>query len=269
MTIAFRQSVTLNETSAATANPQLPSPPLPGSALIAAIATGSGVGATSFSHDDARWNLLSENAGDDADEKGGVVLRAQIWAAFDIPAGTGDKIEISFSGGSSKRGIIIAEYTGDVFQFPNPADRVVKDNGTTAAFTIGDIDTGNSGDTREDDELFVGVAAADATVVFSNPTAPMAIRVTAVPIGIAGSGVMALLDAFVSSTQKGRLKLDHDAVPPVVVWVAVVAAIRGNLQVPATPVAAPTVGEPITENEDHEGDAIGHLLEQFKSHDKR
>jgi hypothetical protein len=216
------------------------------------------------------WNLLFENDGPiDADQQITTLVRVQLWAAFDIPDGVPSGISIEFSGGgTSERGVVVAEYTGDIFQFENPADRVVKGSGATPPSTIGDIDTGTGGTTREAAELWVGVAGADGTTVFSNPTAPFAIRVNAVAIG-SGAGRLVLLDAFTSSVQGARLQLDHSGIPGGVKWAAAMAAIRGVLQVPATPVETPSVGEPITENEDHEGDAIGHLLEQFKSHDKR
>lgn len=268
MALAFRQSVKLATTSAAPMTLNLPSAPLPKSALLAAVATTGDVGVAAFRHETAIWNLLLENAGALADELNGVVLRAQIWGAFDIPA-VGGQIGIDFAdAASSERGVIIAEYTGDVFQFPNPADRVIGDSGTTAGPSTGTIDTGSGADAREAEELLIGAAAADQVVTLSGPGSPFAIRDT-VDIGSPAAGTLGLLDAFtVSPITPLRMRVDH-SVATALEWVAVTAAIRGVLQVPATPVTTPISGEPVTENDDHEGVAIGHLLEQFQSHDKR
>jgi hypothetical protein len=273
MALAFRRSATKSETSAIDMLFDVGAGPLLGSTLIMAVACSKTIGCTKITPIAGEsWNLLYESDGPVvADQSAVEVVRVQIWGAFNVPSSNLSRIGLAFSGGAtpSERGVIFAEYTGDGFQFPNPADRVAVGWGQTPALTLGDIDI-LGGTSREAAELWIGVVAATPTVTFASPTFPFAFRVNPVVIGAAGPGRMALLDAFTSSAAALRLQVEHsDDNPSQVTWAAAAAAIRGILQVPATPVEIPSVGEPITENTDHEGDAIAHLLEQFKSHDKR
>jgi hypothetical protein len=245
----------------------LPSAPLAGSALIIAVACGKGIGITAVRPQSTEeWNLLYENEGTvTADQNTSGSIRAQIWAAFDIPDGLTNQFGIVFSGGVNERGVILAEYTGDIFQFPNPADRVAKATGTTPAFTTGTLDTGSGGTTREANELWVGVGAATPTVAFSNPGSPFSIRVNAVAIGT-GPGRMCLLDAFLTSLEPAIMRVDHDDLnPAIVTWVAAMAATRGILQVPAAATTVPTVSEPVTEQTDYSSDGIEKLIAQLRA----
>jgi hypothetical protein len=269
MTISFRQKGTLSETSSLPATVFMPSTPLNGSALIAVVGCLKKIGVSKFrEREGVIWNLLFEQDGPvDADLEALDAVRSQIWGAFDIRDAS-DQVGIEFSGGTTSRGVVIAEYTGDVFRLPNPADRVVAGSGQTPPATSATMDSGVGGDTREAEELWIGAPATDQPVTFSNLSTPFTAIRDQIDIGSPGAGSVALVDGVTSITRTSRFRIDHSASGSTVNWVAVMAAIRGDLQSPLAGPEAPTVGEPVTENDDHRGDAVGHLVEQFRSHDK-
>jgi hypothetical protein len=265
MALAFRQSKTDSNTGAAALSVTLSSPTLVGSALIAAVGLGSNNGVSTLA-DPARatsWNLLYEAASsEDADEGNVANVRVQIWGSFNVPAGV-DEFRFVFSGGTTDRGVIVAEYTGDVFEFPNPADRVVGTIGTTAA-GVGTADTGVGGTTREDDELWVACCGCDDNVTWQNPTAPFSIRAQG-DIGNPAAGQIALLDDFSSSAAALRAQCDHSAGAGAVEWAITAAALRGVLQVPVTATTEPVSAEPVTEFTDYSSDAIGKFIAQLRA----
>lgn len=267
MSIAYRQGATLAETSGDPGRVGFPVSPMDGSALILAVGlSGTGV-PISIDQLGANWNLLEEaSTGELTDEGVGTNARVQIWAAFDIKGSPRD-VRIIFPSGVSERGFILAEYTGDVFRFPNPADRVIGDVGETVGPGVGSLDSGIGGETREASELWVCAAVCSKVVTITNPQSPFSIR-SSEDIGDPQSGTVALLDAFTSSADAARAIVDHTTGSQVR-WAITMAAIRGVLQTPFDAQTAPSSNDPVTENDDHAGDAIGHLLEQFKSHDKR
>ncbi len=266
MTIAFRQLITKSENSSAPMTVVLPSDPLVGSALIIVVGCSKTSGISRVRTQlTEEWNLLFESDGPvDADEQALEAVRVQIWGAFDIPNGMVAQIGIEFSGGTSERGLILAEYTGDVFQFPNPADRVIGGTDVTPPATEGTIEISGTKDTREAEELFVGAAAVDQDVSFIRPEAPFSIR-SQTDIGSPSSGRIALLDFISSATRTPEMLVDHEAFASSVNWAGVMAAIRGILQVPATAVVAPAVSEPVTEFTDYSSDGIGKLIAQLRA----
>ncbi len=263
MTIAFRQSKARSETDSSSLGVVLDNVPLNGSALIAAVAVASNNGVIQIVQTGASWALLFESASsENADEANGSLVRAQIWGAFDIEAAVAF-LRIPFTGGTTKRGVIVAEYTGGVFEFPNPADRVVGDTGTTAGPSVGSLDTGIGGVTREAAELWVGAGAVDKKLAFSSPGSPFAIR-DQVDIGSPAAGKIVLVDAFLAVATNIRFRIDH-ASGSSVAWAATMAAIRGNLQVPAEAVDVPAANEPVTEFEDYSTDGIEKLAAQYRA----
>lgn len=266
MTISFRQLITASVTSATPTTVFLPSAPLPGSALIAVVGCLKPVRPTLFRHGAVDWNLLYEHDGlIEADQQALEAVRVQVWGAFDLPAGASAQIGIDFSGGTSDRGIILAEYTGDVFQFPNPADRVGKKSGSTAPATPGTIDTAPAtAEIREDVELLIGGVATDQAVTLSNPGLGYTLRSQA-GIGATPDGTVGLLERVTFTPVGIRIVVDHSADPSGVNWVGVGAGTRGNLQVPAEEVDAPAVSEPVTEFVDYSGDGIGKLISQLRA----
>ncbi len=266
MTITYRQHERASDTRAGTVatTVQLAQNPLKGSELIAVVAVLSDNGVTNIAQTGSDWNLLYENAGDNADERNGSVLRVQIWGAFDIEGGDKDVV-FSFSGGTTKRGIVVVEYTGDVFLFSNPADRVVGAFGTTPGGGPGDgvIQSGPSGATREGEQLMIGAAAIDQSLNIFDPAPPFAIR-QAVEIGSPAFGRLSVLDAM-SSDLGVELEVNHDGDPANTEWVALATALLGNVQIPVDPATPPVAPEPVTEFEDYSSDGINKLASQYRA----
>ena len=270
MAIAFRQLITASETSAVPTTVFLPSDPVNGSTLIAVVACIGTASVSRIRHGDIVWQLLYENDGQvEADENANDAVRVQIWGAFNIQSAI-DQIGFEFSGETTERGIIVAEYTGHGFEFPNPADRVIGDTGVGFGLLEANLDTGIGGVTRETDELWVAGAASSRDRPFQNPDGdPFDIR-TQIEIGSPAGGQVALLDSVDLGTRirAVQMTVDQRSAAAIANWAAVMAALRGTLQVPNDGPDEPTSAEPVTENTDHYGTAIGHLLEQFKSRDK-
>jgi hypothetical protein len=263
MTIAHRQTAKIAATSSTPTTLPLSSAPLNGSALIAAVGCASDNGVASITQTGANWNLLLETSNQNAEEVNGVLILVQIWGAFNVQS-AGIQIEFSFSGGVTDRGIIVAEYTGDVFRFPNPADRVVGNVGTTGAGLSGTASTGVGGTTRENDELWVAATGANQNVTWSNPIGGFTIRDTK-SIGTGPLGNLALLDRFTTATGALQSGAKHSSDPSATAWAAVAAAMRGILQVPFVGPDAPTAAEPVSEISDYSSAAIEKLAAQFRS----
>jgi hypothetical protein len=264
MAYAFRQKAQKSESSSGVLKISFSSAPLDGSALIMAVATTSGAAATQIDQDGAEWQLLQEAASEEfADENNDLKVRVQLWGAFNVQRAA-TLMEITFSGGTTDRGAIAAEYTGDTFLFPNPADRVVGDVGSSSSST-GPADTGTGGTTREAEELWVAAAANDsATLTWTSADSPFVLNDT---VAIGSTGQLGFADALQSSTGALSAQINHSLGGGN--WAITSAAVRGDLQEPAGETEEPVSEDPVTENNDHAGDAIDNLLEQFKSHDKR
>lgn len=267
MAILYRQHVCASVTTWAPTTVFLPSVPLNGSALIAVVGCTGGAGISYF-RGNGDWHLLYENDGPiyaEAQTPGG--LRVQVWGAFDT-VNVSNMIGICFSGGTSDRGIVVAEYTGDIFRFSNPADRVSSGVTTSPAFVESTISWPPGGYSREAEELLVSVGALDQVVNFFDPADGYIIRDQA-DIGDPAAGSVIMLDKISSTITSISTEVDHSA-PPALANVAMAGVmLRGSLQIPFDYPAEPVAQEPVTENTDHAGTAIGHLIEQFKSHDKR
>jgi hypothetical protein len=271
MTITFEQFKSASRTStAATWTIFLDNPVKDGSSLIVILGAIGNIRAIDISQNgDVVWNVIEDSTGNRADSENG--CRVQIWAAHDVKdAGQGLTLRLSGSPATSKdTGVIISEWSGNTFKFPNPADRLTVKAGSTPPATPGTIDTTPAtASIREDEELLIGAATADKPVTYSNPGLGYTLRAQT-DVGSPAVGKLAALDRITFTPVGVRFTVDHTADAGGVSWEAAACAIRGALQVPAPETPAPTVSEPIAEVEDHTGVAIGHLLEEFKSHDKR
>jgi hypothetical protein len=234
-----------------------------GSALIAVIGVAGIQKATKIERaatDD--WNLLYEFGGQNADQANTTALRGQIWGAFDTVASSSN-VSITFPSAGIDKGIFVAEYRGDVFAFPNPADRVVSAFGTTVGPGVGTLNSGTGGTTREAVEMWIGAALVDQALGLQNEVAPFVLQ-GEIDIGVPAAGNLGYLDAITSGTAKPNLKVDHD-VGAGVEWVAIAAAIRGDLQIPVTATTQPAASEPVTEFEDYSSDGIGKLAFQYRA----
>jgi hypothetical protein len=265
MAVTFRQRITGSETSAGGMTLLLPSDPLVGSMLIAAVGVMGTVGVTRFRVSPAtEWQLLYEHDGlADADSNPGTV-RVQLWGAFNIPA-INRQIGVSFGGGTTHRGVIVSEYTGETFQFDNPADRVSVGSGQTAALTVGTLLTALGGESREAVENWSGAGAANVPgVTFQNPGFPFVIR-SQIDIGNPAAGRLVFLNANTSAKANAQLRVDHTADAGIVKWAAAMAAVRGILQGPAEVTEEPVAQEPVTEQDDYSGNGIDKLISQLRA----
>lgn len=264
MTITHVQTVTGQATSAVPLTLFLGAEPGVGSALIAAVAIEGTNSVTAVRASGASWNLLYEAASaEDADEVNGTAIRAQLWGAFDVAGVGSGQAGFVFSGGTVAKGIVMAEYSGDVFEFPNPADRIVGSFGTSAPGTTGPADTGAATNpTRENVELWVAAAGVNKSSIWSSAVAPFAIRDQ---IAIPPFGAVCLLDYVASATGTMRAQASHAATGSGMPWAITAAAIRGDLQVPADVTTVPAVSEPVTEQEDYSSNGIEKLASQFRA----
>jgi hypothetical protein len=265
MTISYRQDATTSEDSAVDGVVTLANAPLNGSTLIAVVGCLSNNGAISITQTGATWNLL-ETSSVTADTVNSAEIRVQVWGAFNVE-NAGAVATFAFSGGTTNRGMIVVEYYGNVFEFPNPPDRMKTKTGSTAPTVLGTIDTTPAtAITREDEELFIGVAGISEQLVFSNSQQGFSARKQIVIGAGANTGKLAIADQFTSSAKTVIWQVDHAAHPTnTVYWAAVVAGIRGALQVPFVGGAEPTVSEPVTEQTDYSSDGIGKLASQFRA----
>lgn len=261
MAIVREQVVDLGETASANMTLTVAAP-ADGSALLLLAAVGSLDGIRAVTQAGAIWNKLQTSDGTAAEEDVATVARGAIWGAFNV-AGAGTNLDIDFSGGVTNRLVIFAEYSGNVFLQPNPLDRLSKADGATAPATIGTIDSGTALATREDDELWIGLAAMVGDVgPFVNPQDGFAL---VDQLAFAG-GDLALLEKIVTATASPRMRVDHPAsFSGGVGWAGIVVAMRGDLQVPATAVTAPVTSQAVTIRDDVSSEAIANLASQFRS----
>lgn len=261
MAIVREQVVTKTETASANMSLTVAAPKN-GSALLLLGAVDELAGIRAVTQAGATWNKLQDSAGNEAEEDQGTVLRANIWAAFNV-VDAGTSLEIDFSGGLTNRAVIFVEYSGDVFLQPNPLDQLSTDSGIAPVFDSGPVDSGTAGTTREDDELWVGLAAtSDRARSFTNAQDGFTL-VSELVFGIAVS--VTLLEKIVTAKAAPRMRVDMTGLLFAASWVGIVAAMRGDLQVPATAVSAPTTSQAMAIRDDVSSEAIANLSSQFRS----